>query len=82
MLLLSYRNPPCSHDTIYSWLTKTPEYSRASLGIFVSGLPCVGNPAANEVAMSRYAAYNMNVVTALRGELGRKLNKPLIFPAI
>lgn len=82
MLLLSYRNPPCSHGTIYSWLTKTPEYSQASLGIHISELPCVGNPAANEVAMSHYAVYNMNVVTALKGELGRKLNKLLIFSAI
>lgn len=82
MLLLSYRNPQCSHDTVYPWLTKAPEYSRASLGIFISGLPCVGNPAANEVAMSHYAVYNMNIVTALKGELGRKLNKPLIFSAI
>jgi len=82
MLLLSYRSPPSSRDTIYSWLTKTPESSLTSPGIQISGLPCVGNPAANEAAMSHYAVYIVNVVAALKGESGRKLNKPLIFSAV
>lgn len=82
VLLLSYRNPLCSHDTIYSRLTKTLEYSQASLDIHILGQPCVGNPAANEGAMSHCAAYYMRVVTAVKGELGRKLNKPLIFSSV